>query len=63
MATPRHPFENRYCNGCQCTTRHEVKETTFACLRCGVLKHPTRLIVSAPHRSGIRIGTTWHYSA
>ena len=38
----RHPFENRYCTGCQCTTRHEVKETTFSCLRCGVVKYPYR---------------------
>jgi uncharacterized paraquat-inducible protein A len=40
----RHPYENRYCNGCQCTTRHEVKETSYACLRCGVMKHPTRIV-------------------
>ena len=39
----RHPFENRYCNGCQCTTRHEVRIATFACLRCGVIKYPTRI--------------------
>ena len=39
----RHPYENRYCNGCQCTTRHEVKETLYACLRCGVTKYPSRL--------------------
>lgn len=40
MARHRHPFENRYCNGCQCTTRHEVKETSFSCLRCGAIKYP-----------------------
>ena len=38
----RHPYENRYCNCCQCTTRHEVKESAYACLRCGVIKYPTR---------------------
>lgn|GEM_PF-2283206 len=38
----RHPFENRYCTGCQCTTRHEVKDLTFSCLRCGVVKYPAR---------------------
>lgn len=37
-----HPFENKYCTGCQCTTRHEVKEATFACLRCGVTKYPSK---------------------
>ena len=40
----RHPYENRYCGGCQCTTRHEVKETTFSCLRCGVVKFPIRIV-------------------
>lgn len=44
----RHPYENRYCNTCQCTTRHEVKETTYACVRCGVVKYPTRVRVSKP---------------
>jgi len=39
----RHPYENRYCNACQCTTRHEAKETTFSCQRCGVVKYPTRI--------------------
>lgn len=53
MASCRHErpsfsHENRYCNGCQCTTRHEVKEASYACLRCGVVKHPTRLIISIP---------------
>ena len=40
----RHPYENRYCNCCQCTTRHEVKVTAYSCLRCGVVKYPTRLV-------------------
>lgn len=39
----RQPFEPRYCNRCKQTTRHEVKETSFACLRCGVIKHPVRI--------------------
>jgi hypothetical protein len=35
----RHQFENKYCNACQCTTRHEVKQQMeFTCLRCGVVK-------------------------
>jgi hypothetical protein len=38
----RHPFENRYCTGCQCTTRHEVKDVTYSCLRCGVIKYPSK---------------------
>jgi hypothetical protein len=37
----KHPYENRYCNTCQCTTRHEVKDIAYACLRCGVIKYPT----------------------
>jgi len=41
----RQPFENRYCNGCQCTTRHEAKETTFSCLRCGVVKYIVNAVV------------------
>ena len=41
----RHPFENRYCTGCQCTTRHEVKETTYSCLRCGAIKYPVRAVI------------------
>lgn len=44
----RHPYENKYCNGCQCTTRHEVKETTYSCLRCGVIKYPVRLVIRQP---------------
>lgn len=36
----RHPFENRYCCGCRITTRHEVKGSTFSCLRCGAVKTP-----------------------
>jgi hypothetical protein len=39
----RHPFENKYCTGCQCTTRHEVKESTFSCLRCGAVKYPSKI--------------------
>ena len=38
----RHLFENKYCTGCHCTTRHEVKDLTFACQRCGVVKYPVR---------------------
>ncbi len=35
----RHQFENKYCNACQCTTRHEVKQQLeFTCLRCGSVK-------------------------
>ena len=49
----RHAYENRYCNPCQCTTRHEVKETSYACLRCGTVKHPTRLV--AP-KAGVGVG-------
>jgi len=43
MRHHRHPFENRYCNGCHCTTRHEVKETAFACLKCGIVKYPSKV--------------------
>ncbi len=49
-----HPFENKYCTGCQCTTRHEVKETTFACQRCGVTKYPSKF------RSDVRISHDVH---
>jgi hypothetical protein len=45
----RHQYENKYCGGCKCTTRHEVKETTFACLRCGVVKYPVRIVRPAMH--------------
>ena len=41
----KHPYENRYCNTCQCTTRHEVKDITFGCLRCGVIKYPTARLI------------------
>lgn len=41
----RHPYENRYCNGCKQTTSHEVKATVYACLRCGTLKYPTKVVV------------------
>jgi hypothetical protein len=44
-------YDNRYCNSCQCTTRHEAKELAFACLRCGIMKYPTARIIkplSAP---------------
>lgn len=44
----RHPFENRYCTGCQCTTRHEVKETTYSCLRCGAVKYPVVRVIIRP---------------
>ena len=47
-----HPFENKYCTGCQCTTRHEVKETTFSCLRCGAVKYPSKFrsaTIRLPH--------------
>jgi len=48
-----HPFENRYCTGCQCTTKHEVKEVTFTCQRCGVLKYPSkfRATISLTHEA------------
>ncbi len=32
--------ENRYCNQCRKTTRHEVKDQAHACLFCGTLKYP-----------------------
>jgi len=44
----RHPYENRYCGSCQCTTRHEVKANVFGCLRCGVIKYPTRVTKAQP---------------
>ncbi len=49
----RHPFENKYCTGCQCTTRHEVKEATFSCLRCGAVKYPSkfRLSINLAHEA------------
>lgn len=40
----RHLFENRYCTGCQCTTRHEARTEQFLCLRCGVVKYPAARI-------------------
>lgn len=46
--THRHPYENRYCNGCQCTTRHSVAVTTYSCLRCGVVKYPVRAVIVKP---------------
>ncbi|HEY3323329.1 MAG TPA: hypothetical protein VGP72_22935 [Planctomycetota bacterium] len=39
----RQPFDNHYCNRCQCTTRHEVRACeTFICQRCGVSKQRVR---------------------
>ena len=32
--------ENRYCNQCRKTTKHEVKGQARACLFCGTLKYP-----------------------
>lgn len=48
------PYENRYCTGCQCTTRHEVKDSAYSCQRCGVVKYPNynmkeALRLSTPH--------------
>ncbi|MCK6471391.1 MAG: hypothetical protein L6R28_06565 [Planctomycetes bacterium] len=40
----RHPYENRYCNHCRMTTRHEVKEPEYGCLRCGSVKYPPRVL-------------------
>lgn len=37
----KHDVENRYCSGCMMTTRHSVKDSTYTCLRCGSIKHPT----------------------
>jgi transcription elongation factor Elf1 len=54
--TRRHSHENRYCNGCRITTRHEVKETTFSCLRCGQVKYPTRLVVAVAETPLIAVG-------
>jgi hypothetical protein len=45
----RHPFENLYCNKCQCTTRHEVKQTEFTCVRCGVVKTRAIKPLAAPY--------------
>lgn len=56
----RHPFENRYCSGCQCTTRHVVKEVTYCCLRCGVVKYPTHTVKQVlsvlPLTDGLALG-------
>jgi len=42
----RHQHENRYCNLCHMTTRHETKEHGCACLRCGTQKYAQpRLVV------------------
>jgi len=55
------PYENRYCTGCQCTTRHEVKDVTLSCLRCGVVKYPSYpssfkeiMGYSSPHTSTLQ---------
>lgn len=48
QTAPRQTEENRYCNPCQCTTRHEVKAAAYACLRCGVVKYPVRPARTAP---------------
>lgn len=44
VATRRHLFENRYCNGCQCTTKHENRVENTICIRCGVLKFPIKKV-------------------
>ena len=44
----RHPFENRYCNQCHCTTRHQTHIRNFICLRCGTVKYPVRSIRRTP---------------
>ena len=36
-------YDNRYCTGCACTTRHEVQEQIYACLRCGGVKYPSNM--------------------
>ena len=41
----RHPYENRYCNHCRMTTRHEVKANEYGCLRCGSIKYPARSLL------------------
>ena len=37
-------FTNLYCGGggCQCTTKHEIREAAFSCTKCGSLKYPTQ---------------------
>lgn len=44
--------ENRYCNLCRQTTRHEVKQDSHACLRCGTLKYPPQLLKRRKTRGG-----------
>ena len=50
----RHHHENRYCNHCQRTTRHEVKEASFSCQQCGSIKHPPR--VFRTEQAGMSLG-------
>ena len=45
------PYENRYCSGCQCTTRHEIKDVALSCLRCGAEKFPSKF------KEALRIST------
>lgn len=44
------PYENRYCNHCQMTTRHEVRALERACLQCGSVKYPSAHAI-AIHRA------------
>lgn len=40
----RHSHENRYCNHCKRTTKHEVKDLTYNCQTCGSVKYPPRVL-------------------
>jgi DNA-directed RNA polymerase subunit RPC12/RpoP len=38
LSMQRNRYENFYCAGCGQTTKHENRERTTTCLRCGVVK-------------------------
>jgi transcription elongation factor Elf1 len=51
----RHPFENKYCGKCQRTTRHDVKEATFSCSRCGAVKYLVCAVTVKPTPNGLAL--------
>jgi hypothetical protein len=55
-AAARHSNENRYCQQCKSTTSHSVKNSSYACQRCGSVKHPTRQYPKVEDRIAAALG-------
>lgn len=49
-AIKKHTAENRYCQSCRQTTKHDITGNSFSCQRCGSVKYPPTQLAKAGYK-------------